>query len=61
MAGGTSDCFGRPCCFGHSEILHLIFKNENSSPGSEMQALVFFKIPLSCESYTNQSHLLLYI
>ena len=26
----TSCYFARPCCFGHSEIFHLIFKNENS-------------------------------
>jgi len=26
-----SCCFGRPCCFGHSEIFNLIFKNENTS------------------------------
>jgi len=24
----TSCCFVGPCCFGHSEIFHWIFKNE---------------------------------
>jgi len=27
----TSRCFGRPCCFGHRQIFHLISKNENSN------------------------------
>jgi len=55
----TSCCFARPRCFGHSEIFHSTFKNENfctdlciwkplemvaASGVFKMQALAFFKI-----------------
>ena len=68
----TSCWFGRPCCFGHSEIVHSIFKNENSctdlciwkplvmvaGSGVFQNSAVFEWQQLEQISYTNRSQTL---